>query len=259
MTNLLPPLDCHAHVDTSIDVNQLRGVRAVVVAVTREPSEWAPALSRRDPTAVWGLGAHPGVAAALRDFDAERFAQALDGALFVGEAGLDGRARTDRHAQADVFASVLAALRAQPRPITIHSTSATGEVIEALQRSPVPGAILHWWRGTPAETHDAIELGCFFSINGHEVTDPKVLDLLPADRILPETDFPHSQRYDRAARQPGATQTVEANLARRWDVDPGEARRRLWLNFGALLSITEVLDRMPRAVLAALATAGYDG
>lgn len=259
MTSALPPLDCHAHVDTSIDVDQLRGVRAVVVAVTREPSEWAAARSRRDPTAVWGLGAHPGVPAALRDFDAGRFAEALDGALFVGEIGLDGRARTDRDAQADVFASVLRVLSEQPRPITIHSTSATGEVIAALRRTPVRGAILHWWRGTPAQTRDAIELGCFFSINGHEAANPKVLDLLPADRVLPETDFPHSRRYDRAARQPGATQTVEADLARRWNVDPGEVRRRLWLNFGALLSTAGVIDHMPRAVLAALATAGYDG
>lgn len=183
----------------------------------------------------------------------------LEQALFVGEIGLDGRARTDRAAQTEVFASVLQALSQRPRPATIHSTAATGDVVAALRRCPFPGAILHWWRGTVAETHEAVELGCFFSINGHEVARPKVLDLLPADRILPETDFPHSKRYDRAADQPGATQTIEAELARRWEVDAAEARRRLWLNFGELLSASGVCDRMPRAVLAALATAGYDG
>lgn len=259
MRSALPPLDCHAHVDTSIDVDQLRGVRAVVVAVTREPSEWTAALRRRDPSAVWGLGVHPGVPAALRDFSTTEFSEALDRALFVGEVGLDGRARTNRDTQADVFASVLSALSVQPRPVTVHSTSATGEVIAALQRTPVTGAILHWWRGTPAETQRAIDLGCFFSINGHEVANPKILDLLPPERLLPETDFPHTSRYDRAAHQPGAVQTVEAELARRWDLETREVRRRLWLNFGALLSSTRVLNRMPRAVMAALATAGYDG
>lgn len=259
MRSPLPALDCHAHVDTSIDVDRLRGVRAVVVAVTREPNEWAAALERRDPTAVWGIGAHPGVPAALRDFDARRFAEILDRALFVGEIGLDGRARTDRVAQAQVFASVLQALSERPRPATIHSTSATADVVAALRRNPVPGAILHWWRGTVAETREAIDLGCFFSVNGHEVARPKILDHLPADRILPETDFPHSKRYDRAAQQPGATQTVEAELARRWGVDEAETRRRLWLNFGEVLTVGGVLNRMPRAILAALATAGYDG
>jgi TatD DNase family protein len=255
----LPPLDCHAHVDTSIDVDRLRSVRAVVVAVTREPNEWVTALERRDPTAVWGIGAHPGVPAALRDFDAGRFAEMLDQTLFVGEIGLDGRARTDRVAQARVFASVLQALAEQPRPATIHSTSATGEVLAALRRNPVPGAILHWWRGTVAETREAIDLGCFFSINGHELAHPKILDQLPPDRVLPETDFPHSKRYDRAAQQPGATQTVEAGLAHRWGVDEAETRRRLWLNFGEVLTVGGVLNRMPRAILAALAAAGYDG
>jgi TatD DNase family protein len=255
----LPPLDCHAHVDTSVDIDRLRGVRAVVIAVTREPSEWPAALDRRDPTAVWGIGAHPGVPAALRDFDAGRFAEALGQALFVGEVGLDARARTDRTVQAQVFTSVLEALVERPRPVTIHSTYATGDVVNALRRNPVPGAILHWWRGTDAETREAIDLGCFFSINGHEVANPKILDQVPANRILPETDFPHSKRYDHAAQQPGATQTVEAELARRWGVDEAEARRRLWLNFGEMLTVGGVLNRMPRAILAALATSGYDG
>jgi TatD DNase family protein len=229
------------------------------MAVTREPSEWAAALARRDPTALWGLGAHPGVPAALRDFEPAHFSETLERALFVGEIGLDGRARTNRAAQAEVFASVLQALSQQPRPASIHSTAATGDVVAALRRSPFPGAILHWWRGTVAETREAIELGCFFSINGHEVARPKVLELLPVDRILPETDFPHSKRYDRAADQPGATRTVEAELARRWEVDAAEVRRRLWMNFGELLSASGVLDRMPRTILAALATAGYAG
>jgi TatD DNase family protein len=252
-------LDCHAHVDTSVDVDRLREVRAVVVAVTREPSEWTAALKRRDPSAVWGLGAHPGVPAALREFDADRFAETLEQALFVGEVGLDGRARTDRAAQAEVFASVLRAVAEQPRPVTIHSTAAAGDVIAALRRRPIAGAVLHWWRGSPAETHQAIDLGCYFSINGHETADPKVLDLLPADRILTETDFPHSKRYDRAAIQPGATLTVEAELSRRWEIDEAEVRRRLWHNFGALLKASDILNRMPRVILAALATAGYDG
>jgi hypothetical protein len=41
--------------------------------------------------------------------------------------------------------------------------------------------------------------------------------------------------------------------------DEAEMRRRLWHNFGALLKASDILNRMPRVILAALATAGYDG
>jgi hypothetical protein len=52
--------------------------------------------------------------------------------------------------------------------------------------------------------------------------------------------------------------TVEAHLEARWDADRLEVRQ-LWRNFGSLLSATDVIGRMPRAILAALATAGYEG
>jgi TatD DNase family protein len=256
---VLPPLDCHAHVKTAIAVNDLRELRAVVVAVTREPAEWEAALARQDPTTLWGIGVHPGKAGALRDFDGERFRAAIEHAAFVGEVGLDARARTDKTRQRDVFAVVLDALAEKPRPVTIHSTAASGEVLAALRRRPVAGAILHWWRGTRDQTDEAVELGCFFSINGHEIRAPKVLNWLPPDRLLTETDFPHSQRYDSAASRPGSVETVEAELAKRWSMDRLGVRERLWRNFGSVLAPTQAVERMPRAVLAALARAGFEG
>lgn len=254
----LPPLDCHAHVDTGIAVDMLRELRAVVVAVTREPGEWDAALARRDPETLWAIGAHPGVVRAMRDFDAEPFRAALVRSAFVGEVGLDGRAKTDHARQSQVFAAVLDALSEDPRPVTIHSAAASGEVLAALRACPVPGAVLHWWRGSAQETREAVAMGCFFSINGHEIRSPLVLDLVPAERLLTETDFPHTRRYDKAAARPGNVETVEAHLQARWDTDRLEVRRRLWRNLGSLLSIGGVIDRMPRSILGALATAGYE-
>lgn len=259
MRLVLPPLDCHAHVKTGVAVNDLRELRAIVVAVTREPAEWDAALAREDPTTLWGIGAHPGKAGALRDFNSERFCAAIEHAAFVGEVGLDARARTDKRRQAEVFNAVLDGLVEEPRPVTIHSTAASGDVLAALRRRPVAGAILHWWRGTRAETDEAVELGCFFSINGHEIRTPKVLDWLPPDRLLTETDFPHSQRYDPAASRPGNVETVEAELATRWGADRLQVRERLWRNFGSVLTATQTVERMPRAILAALATSGFEG
>jgi TatD DNase family protein len=255
----LPPLDCHAHVETGIDEVELRELRAVVVAVTRDPGEWERALARTDPTTLWGIGAHPGVAKALAEFDGDRFQAALTHASFVGEVGLDGRASTDKNRQEEVFDAVLELVAAEPRPLTIHSSGASGKVLAALEDHRVPGAVLHWWRGDETETKRAVDLGCFFSINAHEIQKPLILDWLPSERLLTETDFPHSRRYDRGVDRPGKVDIVERELERRWGVDRLEVRRRLWRNFGALLSETGTVDRMPTSVLAALATTGFEG
>jgi TatD DNase family protein len=255
----LPPLDAHAHVDTSIAPNMLRELRAVVVAVTREPCEWDAALARRDPSTLWAIGAHPGVAGALDDFDVDRFRKALDTAAFVGEVGLDARATTNRERQRQVFDAVLDSLVDEPRPVTIHSTAATGNVLAALGARTVTAPVLHWWRGERAQTTTALGIGCFFSINAHEVTRPRVLDLVPRERVLTETDFPHTRRYDRASTRPGSLDAVEAHLELRWNTDRLGVRRQVWRNFGSLLVETRVIDRMPRAILAALASAGFEG
>jgi TatD DNase family protein len=255
----LPPLDCHAHIDTSIQADDLRALRAVVVAVTREPAEWAPALDREDPETMWAVGLHPGVPAALEQFDRDRFEEALASTSFVGEIGLDGRARTHRDRQREVFDAALAAVATEPRPVTIHSVAAEEETIAMLRRHRVRAPILHWWRGDEKLTREAIELGCYFSINGHEIKKPRVLDSIPSSRLLTETDFPHSRRYDRVTDRPGRVETVEVGLEDRWGVDRLGVRRKLWQNFGAMLSEIGMAERMPRAVLAALATAGFEG
>lgn len=258
MSPALAPLDLHAHVETAIAPDELRALRAVIVAVTREPREWDAALARNDATTLWGIGVHPGVPAAIEAFNVGHFRDVLERAAFVGEVGLDGRARTDLTRQREVFDRVLAALLEQPRPVTIHSASASGEILDALRARPVAAPILHWWRGTTAQTRTAVDLGCFFSINAHEVITPRVLDLVPWERVLTETDYPHTRRYDSNAVRPGAVGVVEEHLERRWGADRLEVRRRLWRNLGAVLSCTGVIDRMPRAILAGLANAGFE-
>jgi TatD DNase family protein len=95
--------------------------------------------------------------------------------------------------------------------------------------------ILHWWRGSHAETLRALELGCVFSLNGHEAQSPKVIDVIPPDRVLTETDFPHTRRYDRAADRPGAVSTPESLLSTHHGIGRTKLRVRLWLTLAKLL------------------------
>lgn len=252
----LPPIDAHAHIKTTVPASHLTGLEALVVAVTRERAEWTAALHRRDEFSLWGVGLHPGLPDEIDTFDPESFAAAVEATLFVGEVGLDGRSKAPAAAQRAVFDEVLAVVARLPRPATIHSVGAPQAVLDALRRRPIAAPILHWWRGSVKETEEAIEMGCFFSLNGAEVRRPKVLKLLPPDRVLTETDFPFSKRSDPAASRPAAVATIEAALMREWELDKLALRRRMWRTLAELYERCELSERLPPAVQNTMLTAG---
>jgi TatD DNase family protein len=253
-----PPIDAHAHIKTSVSQRDLADLGSFVVAVTREQTEWEPALRRQDELTVWGIGVHPGMTEEIARFDPDVFAEALDRALFVGEVGLDGKAEAPSAAQRAVFDRVLVAVAQRPRPVTIHSRSASRDVLKALRKTPIAAPILHWWRGSESETKEAIEMGCFFSLNGAEARRPKVLKFLPPERVLTETDFPYSKGIDPKARQPAAVATIESALMQEWSLDELELRRRLWRNLSALFELCELSEAVPVSVQDAMLTAGTD-
>lgn len=254
--SLLPPIDAHAHIQTGVSARDVAGLQAFVVAVTRERKEWEPALRRTDRLAVWGVGVHPGLPSEISAFDQPAFAEAVERACFVGEVGLDGKSKADLETQRQVLAQILEVVAAQPRPTTIHSVAASGAVLDALRQQPISAPVLHWWRGSEKQTEEAIELGCFFSINGAEVKRPKVLSLLPPERVLTETDFPYSRRSDPAASKPAGVSTTERALMRAWGMDELALRRLLWQNLGELFDRCDLADRVPSAVQEAMLTAG---
>jgi TatD DNase family protein len=252
----LPPIDAHAHVLTSIEDRKLRALRSAVFAVTREPSEWAAASERRDELCVWGLGCHPGLSGAVRAFDASRLAALVASTPLIGEVGLDGSSKVPMEDQRRVFRAALEVAREKSRLVSIHSVRASAAVLDELESAGgVPGAILHWWRGSANETRRAIDLGCFFSLNGAEAARPKVLSSLPGDRVLTETDYPHTRRSDKRADRPGAVGTIERALGAAWGYSGEEVRRQLWKNLGLICAATGTSSLMPRRLQGSLLAA----
>lgn len=253
MMAVLPPIDAHAHVLTSIDGRELRALRSVVFAVTRDPTEWEAAAARQDELCIWGLGCHPKVASAVPRFDADRLAELASSTPLIGEVGLDGGSTVPMAQQRSAFRGALEVARDQSRLVSIHSVRAASTVLDELESvGDVKGAILHWWRGNTSETARAIELGCFFSLNGAEVARPKVLSALPVDRVLTETDFPHTRRSDNAADRPGVVTTIEHALGEAWELSGDDVRRHLWRNFAGICASTGTSSLMPRRVQGSL-------
>jgi TatD DNase family protein len=253
---MLPALDAHAHVKLSVPPPDLEGLDALVFAVTREPSEWAEALGRSDQMTIWGIGAHPRFSDSLRTFSRSSFAAAVDQCLLVGEVGLDAKA--DAPLSEGVFREVLAVVAELPRPTSIHSQGASRKVLSALSATPIACPILHWWTGGTAETDEAVAMGAWFSLNGAAVRRPEIIERVPPERILTETDFPHSRGLDKRAIAPASVATIEAALMREWGLDEYELRRRLWRNVAALFQSCALLDHLPETVQDVLLTVGWD-
>ncbi|MDN5797779.1 MAG: TatD family hydrolase [Intrasporangium sp.] len=257
MTANWPPLDMHAHVDPAIRPDDLLALRAVIFAASRTLEESGTALDRQnqDPLAVWGVGVHPGVKAALETYDPARFTDLIARTAYVGEVGLDGRVQSRLQNQTDVLISVLAILQQQPRITSLHSYNTTRQLIEALEQTPIQGAVLHWWLGDRSLTERAVALGAHFSVNAANLKNTTALDLIPLDRLLTETDHPDGNRWSTQPRQPGNVTKVEKALGDRHGLTGAAFRAKCWKNLQALASTTGTTTLLPERVQRVLAEA----
>lgn len=241
--SFLPALDAHAHIAPDVTKTQIAALgQCVVFAMTRSLQEARRVRNRRDATLVWGIGVHPGVAAARGAWDAKQFTDLLGSFALVGEIGLDRRGG-DWARQRSIFTELLGIVRSEPVLVSIHSSGAAAEVVEHLHDVELRGAILHWFNGDATDIKRAIETGAYFSVNA--AMPAEQLRLLPPDRVLCETDFPSRKAH---ARMPADTRRIEQLLSRVWDKTPEEVRALTWWNLRTLSERSGAIERLPEPV-----------
>lgn len=253
----LPPLDVHAHVATDINAADLQRLGAVVLIATRSVADFEMVRERQDLVSIWGVGCHPSLVGIQRDFDADRFENALAETPYVAEVGLDGGSRVPLEKQAKTLNSILGMVARLPRLMSLHSYKATGELLNCLSRyGAQPGRILHWWLGDSGETARAIELGCYFSINYSMIRTTEEWKVIPLDRLLTETDHPSGDRFSGSPRQPGRVQPVEVAIAKHHGISAGAVRTQMWENFARTMADTGTAPLFPHPVRSMIKSLG---
>jgi len=193
--------DTHFHLDLFEAPRQvlqrIEQARIYTIAVTNVPEVFTHTenLVKESKYVRAALGLHPELAN-QHYHQVSLFIQLLPKTRYIGEVGLDNQYKSaaDFAQQKKVFEQILVACHAATGKIlTIHSRRAEKDVVDMIGPHFPGKIILHWFSGSLRELDRAISYGFYFSIN-HAMTQSengkKIINRLPTDRILLETDGP---------------------------------------------------------------------
>lgn len=220
--------------------------RVATLAVTTTPKTWRRNLeiARGSKFVRVALGLHPQLVAE-RANEVALFEKFLPETRYVGEVGLDAGPRFYRSFadQERVFVRILEACAEQRGKIlSIHSIRSASKVLSHLETylSPERGkAILHWFTGTNAEAHRAVNLGCYFSVNQAMMGNPRLVSILanlPVDRLLTETDGPFVETNGQPTR-PKDVSLALSSLARVRKLPLEDMRQQILTNLKILVKL----------------------
>jgi TatD DNase family protein len=199
-------VDFHCHLDLYPNflemVAECERRKIYTLAVTTTPRSWQRNNMLAMPTKYVraALGLHPQVVGEFH-YEVDALCDLIPETRYVGEIGLDG---SPEHAksfalQKSVLDKILLSCAANGgRIISLHSRSATHEVLDMLEKHKKSGIpILHWFSGSLKELERAIGLGCWFSVGPAMLNSKKGMEIaanIPHDRLLTETDGPFTQQ-----------------------------------------------------------------
>ena len=220
-------MDIHCHLDLYPDpdaiIRECLQDNLYVLSVTTTPRAWkgTNALTKGAPRFKTALGLHPQLAHE-REHELPLFDSLIPETQFVGEIGLDGSKEYLPYmdSQLRVFRHILNKCQnSGPKTMSIHSRGAVSLVLDELEKYPNSGlCILHWFLGTKKELNRAVDLGCMFSV-GPAMTasnkGKKIIEWVPRDKVLIETDGPFAKLGKRALR-PVDSQLVLEYLSEVW-------------------------------------------
>jgi TatD DNase family protein len=244
-------IDTHAHLDPSSAEEVLARARAagvdrvVTVATSIEGARSALGLADGDPGVFAALGIHPHNAASPDAARLEELRELLGSprAVAVGETGLDYfRDYAPRDAQQRLFEGQLDLAADLGKPVVIHTRAADDDTLAALIL--FEGTVILHCFSSPKLLEPALERGWYVSFAGN-VTYPKAPELraaarlVPADRLLAETDSPYlaPQSVRGRTNEPAYVMHTLAALAEARGEDADELAARIDANAAAAFNL----------------------
>jgi TatD DNase family protein len=209
----VPLIDSHAHLDSEDLAGDLEGVmsraqaagvaRVVTIGLWRKDGDFGNALelATRWPAFFSAtIGVHPHECARVGESDWARSAElAADPRVVgVGETGLDFHYDlSPRDVQERCFRRSIRLAHQVGKPLVIHVREAEQVCLRVLREEGIPaaGGVIHCFTGDAGAASAYLDLGLHISVSGIVTFKTagsirEALLLVPADRLLVETDSP---------------------------------------------------------------------
>lgn len=226
-----------------------RGLGMLAVTVTPEEFlQLRPRLAGIESVRL-AVGLHPWW---VRDAtDADTLCELVGRARFVGEIGLDASPRRASNWDAQLAAfervcAVCASTSVPPAPkvLSIHAVRAATAALDVLERTGASErcrCVLHWFAGSSDELWRAVRLGCRFSLGERSLATRRGREyarILPADRLLTETDLPEGEGARSSASDVVASlERAVSSIATARETSVEEVRRIVSANGAELLDV----------------------
>lgn len=205
-------IDFHVHIDHYDDadkiLNKCEENQILTLFVTNLPEIFEKHYKyyRQFKYTRLALGYHPDLISYDEyPFNENLFNSQLLLTKYIGEVGLDFSKHNlpYKEKQIEVFKKIVFMGSMMDKIFSIHSRKAEKEVVEILEKYDVKKAIFHWYTGPLKLIDKILELGYYFSINIgmlKSMNGRKILQRLPLDRIIIESDGPFTKYLDRVSR-----------------------------------------------------------
>lgn len=142
------------------------------------------------------VGIHPcNVNSGTTILDIKNFAKHKK-CVAIGEIGLDYYWQQDnKELQKQIFEEQLLLAKELNLPVIVHDRDAHADVLEILKKHK-PKGVIHSFSGSPEMAQEVLKLGMYLGIGGvitfkNAKKLPEVVENLPLDRLLLETDAPY--------------------------------------------------------------------
>lgn len=230
-------IDVHCHFDMAknpekyISDNEKRQI--ITIGMTNLPSHFHMGVNhvRRYKYIRLALGLHP-LRAKEHAKEYSKFRQYIDETSYIGEVGLDFSREgfSTKEIQIKSFKFVLDCIRAKNKILSLHSRRAEKETLEMIKENRIENAIFHWYSGSLNVLKNIVNAGYYFSINSamtQSNNGKKIIENIPKELILTETDFPFVEKSD--------INSVQKYLSSFWGNSIAEVEKTINSNFKTLL------------------------
>ena len=197
-------IDTHCHFDMMANpVKYIMGVEQkgdIVVGMTNLPSHFNIGFNHvKDYKKIrLALGFHPQLAETSQH-ELHDFKKYVSRTSYIGEIGLDFSKDyvKSKDIQLYSFDFICQCIQGANKIVSVHSRNAENEVLNILKKYSIKNVIFHWYTGPLGLIEDIVNEGYYFSINEAmtaTISGKKIIDKIPINRILTETDLPYNKK-----------------------------------------------------------------